>query len=306
VKLRENGRVRVEINPDGVREPHLAALRECFPGWGDEAKYAWYFEPRESLPAPDVLVLRDRGEIVAGTGLTYRTMRTADEMEIGVAVLTGSFTLPPFRGQGLFARVVEESRIQIRRRACDALLGFVRANNASRKTLEGAGARMLETRYFQAPEEPRAAGESLWSRTSADPDVAQDLWRRAADMGRHQLRFHYSTPASFAAQVIDREPKPTIWQAGPGDVAILEDDGNATLLPGRERDLETFPRLIRALDRVARSLGRRLKIFATSPLLIGACENAGLEGSAGFLSILADSALGETATPCMILGADRA
>jgi hypothetical protein len=304
--LRENGPVRVEINPDGVREPHLAALRECFPGWGDEAKYAWYFEPRASLPAPDVLVVQDQGVFVAGTGLTYRTVRAADEKEIRVGILTGSWTLPPFRGRGLFGRVVQDSLVQVRKRGCDALLGFVRADNPSRKGLEGAGARMLVTRYFQAALESPGRGENLWSPTRVDENLVEDLWRRAADMGRDQLRFHYSTPASFAAQFIDREPEPGFWQTELGDIAIIEADGNATLLPGRERDLETLPGLIRALDGVAQSIGRRLRIYATSPFLIRACENAGLEGAAGFLGILGDSAPGEAATPCMIFGADRA
>jgi len=297
--------VRLEVNPVGTAEAHLAALRRCFPEWGDEHKYAWYFKARAGVRTPDVLALSEASQWVAGLGLTYRTVQSAIGERHEVAILTGAWTLPSFRGHGLFSKLVAAAREQARHAGAIAVLGFVRANNPSKGALERLGAQMVETGYWTGALDQPAGVESRLRTVALGESLAADLWRR---LGRitTATHFHYQTAASFEAQYLSR-PQPSVVLADrSGNHAILERDrGGLSVLFTSKGDggadaAADFPRRLRAF---ALEHGYTLSLFNCGAHKDEDLLRAGLLPSPGFLCVLEDDKRDQA---WIVQGGDRA
>ena len=68
--------MEIERNPPAVEGLYLRSLNLCFPGWGDTRAYDWAFKRHAGGPKADQLLLRDGGELLAGSAVSYRTLVT--------------------------------------------------------------------------------------------------------------------------------------------------------------------------------------------------------------------------------------
>lgn len=298
--------MRIEVNPAGVREGFLRSLNVCFPGWGDAHKYAWYFEPRPDAPAPDLLVVWIEGQLAAGTGLTYRSLRGPDDEPGSAAILTGSWTDPAFRGQGLFARLVEEARRHARARGNDHLLAFVRDDNPSMRGLLRAGARLIPTFYLRDGSGGSGGGSLPLVRPSTAESVER-AWARFERRGAGNFRFDHPDARHFASQYFHRHRKTTELSDELGNLAVVLDDGpslHVLFIDPGDDDPATAVSFLDSLKRYAQGQGKTLMLFTTEERWRAAGDSAGLTELRGSLAVLADDRGSDGAWT--VFGGDRA
>ena len=198
---------------------YLAALNECFPGWGDEAMFSWCFERIMAGHSADLLEVRDDGQLIAGSAISYRNVLLPGGEIVKAGIMTGSFTVPAARGRGLFSRMIDDSLAAIRRRESAMLLAFVTSTNGSCRRLAAAGATMVPSFYCR-----RAHGR-----------VTPPVWTNAEDAAR----FVY-TDDEWSSQFVDRPH--------PASLSVTDDFKAVVDGAGRMHFLQGDPRAIRELD----------------------------------------------------------
>jgi GNAT superfamily N-acetyltransferase len=203
------------------RAEYLAALNRCFPGWGGDAMFDWCYQRTVAARTPDLLVVRENGRLLAGSGVVYRNVCAVNET-FRAGIICGAWTDPEARGHGLFSDIMEAARALVRRRDAAMLLGFVKADNPSARRLRSLGWTMVPARYLShvgAGSQP--ALETLEGDTPYFP--------------RSTTHFVY-TDDEWRAQFIDR-PTAAHCVAGDGWRAIVEGNRLLDLAGDRERAL---------------------------------------------------------------------
>lgn len=143
---------------DAEPSEFLAGANAAFGAWGDQAFFAWAFRDDAELLFLD----NGDGRAVAGSGITYRTLRGGQH----AAIMTGSWTLPQARGRGAFSRMLQATcEIAAERNA--VVLGFGRTENASARRFVAAGAAMPPAFYCRSTEAPASPAMEL---EPLDPD----------------------------------------------------------------------------------------------------------------------------------------
>jgi GNAT superfamily N-acetyltransferase len=228
---------------------YIEGANRAFGAWGDEATFAWVFRGDS-----DLLFVEEGGRIIAGAGITRRTLKTGQPL----AIMTGAWTDPAARGRGAFTRMVEEICAIARERG-DVFLGFVRAENASRRALERMGAALHPTFYCRS--------------TTISTPVA-DLHAVDPDPVLFPSSFVY-TPAEWRVQFLERPHARIECMGADGRAAIVESTAEYDRVHAVSDEL-----LLPYFAARAHACGRRLSWYATRPPAI-ACE-----WSEGFLATL--------------------
>jgi GNAT superfamily N-acetyltransferase len=162
---------------------YIDGANEAFGHWGDIPLFTWVFRG-----GAEILFLDDeQGRVIAGSGITWRTLQGGQK----AAIMTGSWTRPEARGHGAFSRMVQAT-IDVAAERNAVVLGFVRAENASARILEAAGAAMHPTYYCRSTVTLAAPGEL----EQIEPDPA--MFRSS---------FVY-TPSEWRAQFLERPNAP--------------------------------------------------------------------------------------------------
>lgn len=272
----------VEINPIGIEAEYLAGLNRAFGHWGDRALYRWAFEREVGARAADLMVLRDHGAIVAGSAVSYRTVRQGDD-ELLVGVMSGSWTLPEARGRGAFSQMIVESRQLVASRGGTALIAFVTQDNASRRRLAAAGCIEVPTWYVASSSEtspPIEATVVERSAASAD-DLFQALRRwQAAGTGAYVV---YPSLDVWASQYLERPlPVERLSVAGGECLVELADVSDRVLwIDGPDQPAAVAALLARAI-----SASRQLFMFTAETGLAEAGMKLGMVARPGSVTVL--------------------
>jgi hypothetical protein len=137
------------LNPHNYSETYLKNLNSCFPNWGNVDRFNWVFSGRSHTKKADIFIFTsDEGEILAGSAVTYRTIRFPDDTMTEIGIMTGSWTLPLARGRGCFSNAIKKSCEIAAQRKVPFLSAFVTASNASFRRLRDAGSYLIETKYL--------------------------------------------------------------------------------------------------------------------------------------------------------------
>lgn len=280
--------LQLEINPAEIDAEYLRCLHACFPNWGDEQVSHWAFHrvlPPD--PPPDRFILRENGEPLAGSAVSYRSVRLVNGNIIRAGIMTGSWTLPAARGRGCFARMIEESAAITRDRGGALLLAFVTEDNPSRRQLEKAGAALFPTSYLIADAQPPSAQDNhaLSPLKEFPPELFQH-WTRQRE-GKGKCHFAYASFEGWKGQFIDRPLKPECVQIAPGSFAVLEKHLSTT----RINAFATTPShdeqfLLHALQAQAAVEGRKLFTLSTDPAFSAVCKQNGFAEKPGFLTAI--------------------
>lgn len=280
--------LQVEINPEGMDEEYLHCLNTCFPHWGGQAVFDWVF--RRALPPdplPDRFVLREDGQLLAGSTVTYRTVSLPNDSTIRVGIMTGSWTLAAARGRGCFSRVIEESVRITQEREGTILLAFVTHDNPSCRQLQKAGAALFPTSYLIADPQAvseEASAESLLAEVEGDLKVDMQHW---AGERRSRCSFKYSSFDAWNGQFVNRPWETTVVRDKTGSFAVIEkhadtDRINALYAISKERERA----FLNDLRRQASSEGRKLFAFSMDAKFIAHCKKMGLAEKPGFLTAM--------------------
>lgn len=278
-----------EINSPEVKGEYLECINLCFGNWGDAAAYHWYFERKTSFHAPDLMVLKKDGEIVAGSAVTYRRLALANGELIDVGIMTGSWTLPAARWQGCFTRIIEESRRLTHEMGGALLLAFVTEENASARRLADAGCALAPSVYFfSTPETPYPEDGRDLNPVEKDEPVIAALYDELYVGNKHYVNFVYSTARDFGAQFIRRVIETEVLSDGEGITGVVEkkpDTDSLLLIP--PDDEPDITRYISAFLKHALGDDRKLFFFSTRPAVIAAAERLGMGTKPGYVTVLA-------------------
>lgn len=259
--------ISVELNPAGIKPDYLAGLNRCFDHWGGEERFKWAVRRAFEGQLPDLLVVREEGRLVAGSGIIYRNVRIGKTKQVRVAIMSGSWTLPEARRRGHFERMIEMSQQYAAERGATRLLAFVTEQNPSYRRLVSAGAAQWETHYLQI------AAEAIGSRYDSVPSVQpiadetrmmKRILDQAEDIPDETARFVYCAD-DWAAQYLHR-PNRT-------ESLALNDDGIAVIEKTKETDSilylscpgdASFMNTLSALYLYAAARGHTLMFFTSS------------------------------------------
>jgi hypothetical protein len=275
--------MELEVNPSGAEATYLKSLNLCFPGWGNEDTFRWAFGRRVGGPATDLMMLRDAGELIAGSAVSYRQLALQDGRRALVGIMTGSWTLPAARGKGAFTRIIEASVDLTRGHGGALLLAFVTETNASFRRLEAAGSTLFPTRYVSSP--PGLTPRATTAFTEREASVADfERFDSSRPAGAY---FAYGSAAEWAGQFIERAQRPTLVETADG-AALVETHGDFDRIQAiAAKQDDRRARVIAGCLARAHARGQRVFLFESQPARAERWVSAlGLEGAKGFLTAL--------------------
>jgi len=210
-----------ETNHPLSKENYLHGLNKCFPGWGDETTFNWFYR-NASFPRADMITASRGGNYVAGSSVVYRTLQVNSTPHL-VGIMSGSWTLPEARKQGCFTEMIRISKSLCEDKKAIALLAYVTEANPSRRRIESEGSCLIPSVYavsegiFGTP----SVGVSFQNEFS--DQFVSTLHKTAPD---HSISFTYQTEKEFYKQFIDR-PLPVLgFQLPCGACGIIEKAGD--------------------------------------------------------------------------------
>jgi hypothetical protein len=299
----------VEINPGGVEDKYLSGLNRSFGQWGDRHAFRWDFEREVGARPADLMVLRDHGQILAGSAVSYRTVCLGDD-RILIGIMTGSWTLPEARGRGAFSQVIVESQRLVASRGGSVLIAFVTHENASRRRLVAAGCLEIPTWYVASNQETMAPVDAPVVETST-ATVAQLFRARKRWQGHGSGAYVlYPSVEVWASQYLDR-PLPVERLTAAGCHCLIEHapvSDRILWIDGGDRSAALAALLARAVG-----TGRQLFLFTMDAGLVQAGIELGMVAKPGSITVLdpldqraGPSGLASLPTAWRLQGGDRA
>jgi GNAT superfamily N-acetyltransferase len=272
------------VGADEVEARYLEGLNACFPGWGGPSMYDWCFRRAVGGPPADLFVAEEAGRLIAGSATTYRIARRPGRAPEPIGCMTATWTLRAARGRGLFERLIEESRLQARRRGCRLLTAFAGTGKASRPGLLAAGAEAVEGAFLTSP----AAEEQAGRREEAPPTMAETV---AAFAGRRLApglsRLDYASEA-WRGQMLDRPHSVERRRLTGGAVALIERAGEVDrLLDVSTGAGDDFVAAVLEAAEVSAPHGRRLSAYSLDRGVIDALAGRGFAVTRAWLYLMA-------------------
>ncbi len=274
--------LEIEVNPRGVDGEYLAGLNRSFQHWGNRSAFRWDFRREVGSRVADLMVLRDRGAIVAGSAVSYRTVRVGEE-ELLVGIMTGSWTLPEARGRGAFSAVIDESRRLLATRGGTVLIAFVTQDNASRRRLVAAGCIEVPTWYVASnAQTPPPANAPVVEPSAATIGELYRAHRRWQGEGTGAY-VEYPSVGVWASQYVKR-PLPVERLTAAGCTCLVERSATSDRvlwIDGAEPRAAVAALLARAI-----AAGRQLFVFAAQDGLARAGIELGMVAKPGSIAVL--------------------
>lgn len=293
--------ITTHINPPNIQSEYLHNLNLVLSDWGNADKYAWYFQRKTSFPDPDLMILKNGEQTLAGSAVSYRQLRFPNGGEVLIGIMTGSWTLPEARGQGCFGHIIQESIRLTSQKGGALLIAFVTEDNASFRQLAKAGATLVPSTYiFSTPETPTPNYADPLKIVIKNKETAQILLERLNTRYQKRLHFSYPTQEDFIANFCER-PLPTeVWQDAAGNFSVIETKPDTYLLQlwTANDDEQSLTNILRhTID-----LKRKFFMFSTRPEITTCAEHLGLSSKLGYITILPADAtksplISDAATP---------
>lgn len=284
-----DGGLRIVLNPAGIDAAAGAALlTQCFARPWTEVAYRWYLLRSFGGELPDRLILLDGARVVAGCGLVCRQLRTQDGALHRVGIVVAACTLPSARGRGCYARVLQAAVERSAERGCEALLGFVTADNATGRGLVRLGATAIASAYLvsrdRAPFPAAATLQLRDAKAAADWPVRAEarLGAPAAPAG-----FYYPDAVAWRSQIVARPHHVESVRIGATCRAVIETVGDTDRLQWLDGDARERVAAVRAIATRAQCRGRRFFMYSTCPHEAAAARRLGLAMHRGYMLALA-------------------
>jgi hypothetical protein len=282
--------ITLDVNPKGMDDEYLKCLNFCFGDWGDRRKYDWYFRRKTAYPEADLMILKKDHDLAAGSAVTYRTVAFTNDGEVTVGIMTGAWTLPQFRNQGYFARIIEESLRLTALKGGALLLGFTVADRSSFRQLVRAGSALFPCSYiFSTAQTECPEIKSRLSPVKKSSRVIADLSARLYASGKGYSRFSYASEQEFESQFIHRPGETEIFEDDYGNCGIIEKTEDTDILQlyitGSD-DESVLTESIASFLGHALGRGRQLFLYSTQPGIARLSRKLGLEVKTGYLDAL--------------------
>lgn len=236
------------------------------------------------------MILKKDGNLAAGSAVTYRTVAFTNDSEVTVGIMTGAWTLPQFRNQGYFARIIEESLRLTALKGGALLLGFAVDDRSSFRQLERAGSALFPCSYiFSTAQTECPETKSRLRLVKKSSLVIADLSARLYASSKGYSRFIYASEQDFDSQFIHRPGETEMFDDGYGNCGIIEKTEDTDILQLYLNGASDESRITESIAcLLVNSLSRRRKLFlySTQPDIAHLCRKLGLEVKAGYLTVL--------------------
>lgn len=275
------------INPKNYQEQYIENLNHCFSDWGGQNEYHWTFQRKAGNFESDIIIIKDdEGDVIAGSGVTYRKLRTQDHVEIDIGIMTGSWTLPKARGKGCFSKIINISKELCAQKNVPFLTAFVMENNPSFRRLKDAGSILIPTSHFIS-KETIYPSENQVSETKWKPQYQKELYYKFKNNKSHYLAFDYSVN-EFLQQYINRIKNTSLLQIANNDLAIIEEARDIIkVLFFTHEDVDSYINNVRSLANWGlKTRSKRLLLFSTKKEISNALDNLGFQKSPGYFTVL--------------------
>jgi hypothetical protein len=274
----------VKHNPSNIETEYLACLNKCFKDWGDEKTYDWYFKRKTVFPPPDLIVFKQNDEFAAGSAVSYRHI-SAEDSKILIGIMSGSWTLPKFRQQGFFTKIIEESIKATKIKGAELLLAFVTEENSSSRQLAKFGATMIPAFYLFSGTETKILPNSthIYQLEKTD-DKLLKIYQDREQTVKKSIHFSYDCPSDFAHQYIYRLNQTEIYTDEQGSFGIIEKSKETDVLQFFQS--ENPKNFLGALLNLSKQDNRKFFLFTTDAEIAAVCIELGLGKKKGFISIL--------------------
>lgn len=275
----------IEYNPPNIEAEYLRCLNECFKDWGDEKTYDWYFKRKRSYPPTDLIVFKKDNEFAAGSAVSYRQILSSETDEILVGIMTGSWTLPNFRRQGFFAKIIGESTKTAKQKGAELLLAFVTEENSSCRQLSKMGAMMIPSFYiFSTSETEVLLKSSFLSKSEKNEKILSNIYGIRQQNVKESIHFAYDSLQDFTHQYLNRLNPTEIYGDAQGSFGIIEKN--------KETDALQFFHSEKPKDFLGTLLNQSLQnnrkffLFTTNSEIAKICDDLELGRKNGFVSVL--------------------
>lgn len=197
-------KVRFVLNPENHVESYIACADQSFNTWGGERMYDWVFRRKIGSLSADRFVILDENELVGGSALTYRALKTKRGVLLA-AIITGSFTKLNYRRKGFFSEIVSRTFERARSQGAHIYVGFAAQRNASVMRLIEMGCETMPSWYcaFDLTKEPKQESIDVEiTKTISLPDLQ---WAFCTRRGRLNEKSHFEyTFDEWRGQMIAR------------------------------------------------------------------------------------------------------
>lgn len=252
--------------------------------------YDWCFKRTVGSREADIVLLETaNGEYVAGGALTFRNLKIQTHIEV-VATFTAGWTMPEYRGQGCFGKILSALRELANERNAALLLSSVRSNNHSYKgflTQKFAGIASWYLQYdsWEQADEP---GSAYPQELNSYEQSLRKLFESEEARPKSSAHVHYDLTA-WTSQFFQRPGcSPTIYELEGGkEHAIinryaLTKSLVVSYLSAREGD-QSSAKAILELMNLARRDKMKLLIYTTNPRFAKQCLDHGFKFSSGYI-----------------------
>jgi hypothetical protein len=274
------------LNPKGMESTYIDHLNLSFGHWGDAALYKWCFDRQVGDLKADIMIFKQDEKIIAGSAVTYRKALLGKSV-INIGIMTGSWTVPEARGQGCFAKIIEESLSLASDKEAGLLIAFLTESNASFRRLAAAGSSLFPTHYLFSNE--NSAIPESGHVVSPVSDTKKGIETIFGNLRKHQdgpAHFTY-TLKEWASQFWERPGEMELLHIGDIGLAIIEKKGDFDrILFLSLKEEHAFTDCIKALLRRALENGQKLFLFTTSTFWKDECLKLGFGHAPGYLTAL--------------------
>lgn len=282
----------IDINPKNYQNEYIDYLNQCFNNWGKEKEYNWVFNRIIGGISSDIVIIKDENnKVIAGTGITYRKIKSQDESIIDIAILSGSWTLPDARGRGCFTKMIDISQKIANGKDVGYLTAFVMETNSSYRRLKDAGSLLYPTYHLFSPNVLYSdANEFSVKLLSNNNQIISDIFDRFQKTQNDSTSFIY-TKEEFSKQYLHR-PKNTKIVKIYNDYAIIEETVNSNKIL-----LMTYDNLNSLKDNIKSLINwglqgnskKNLFLFSTKKEVVEVCNILEFETLLGYFTVLGSS-----------------
>lgn len=272
---------KVLVNPQNYKGKYIRFLNQCFPNWGNELQYDWAFERKIGKHASDIVLLaNEEDEIIAGSGLSFRMIKTETGAVHNIAIFTGSWTLPTARGRGCFTQIIALFEEICKEKNVPYLTAFVTESNGSYRRFVDLNYYCLEANNILSNENPFENTEEF-EILFFENDCPVEFYDTYTEKQVSTTSFQYSR-GEFENQYINRTSPTAVVKIEDNWFLVEENASTFRLLFCKEVNLDHIKALA---NHVLKTKSKKTMFFSTDKSKIAACEAANFNVIKGFFTV---------------------
>lgn len=272
---------KVIINPVNFKANYIEYLNQCFSNWGDEIQYSWTFERKVGNYSSDIIVLaNEEDEIIAGSGLSFRNIKTQQDEIIEIAIFTGSWTLPNARGRGCFTQIIEVFEKICIEKKIPYLTAFVTESNGSYRRFKDLNYYCLEATNFLSHDVPFDNVKDF-SLDFFNDDFPIDFFKIYSENGIGKTIFQYME-TEFKDQYLNRVNKTSVVKIEENYFLVEENDTTFRLLYFKEFNIDHIKSIS---NFILKARNKKTMFFLTDKQNCEVCEKENFNVVKGFFTV---------------------